>query len=184
MKRSKIMMFIAFLSIFLLIGCQQKAEENQIEQLIKYKDSYIGDNSAVGNIAARMAGSKYGNEITLQTKSKPYSITIQYKLPKNASKEEKKEFERYWTEENMEKAFLFNATTLFMLVKNVDEVILNLDAKKPRSLTITRQDIEAFYGTDVKKFAASQKKYHEKVFDETINSEEKVESFYKKNPIE
>ena len=75
---------IVALSIFILllgiIGCSKYSEEKEttnesnvnLNTVLKYKDSYVGDNSSVSNIINNLPGNIYNEGIELQTTSKPY----------------------------------------------------------------------------------------------------------------
>lgn len=53
--------------------------KDNTNDLNKYQDSYIGDNSAVGNIIANIYSGEYMDTFDLDTKELPYGVTINYK---------------------------------------------------------------------------------------------------------
>lgn len=55
-------------------GCSKVSEED----IFKYKNSYVGDNSAVGNIINQLQGAEHLEIFELETKEKPYGITLDY----------------------------------------------------------------------------------------------------------
>ncbi|WP_228275784.1 DUF4825 domain-containing protein [Gracilibacillus oryzae] len=77
--------------------------------MFQYKNSYVGDNSAVGNIVNELAHSKELNQISLQTKTEPYGITLEYN-----------DIDAEQVEEEMKHMVISNATFLFALIKNAD----------------------------------------------------------------
>ena len=68
-------------------GCGKSTESKEttdeskvnLTTVLKYKDSYVGDNSAIINIVNNLPANIYNEGIELQTESKPYEITIHYK---------------------------------------------------------------------------------------------------------
>ncbi|MDC2864202.1 DUF4825 domain-containing protein [Bacillus sp. BP-3] len=74
MKRITIY-FISLLSLMILLSrCSLNADSKT--DLFQYKNSYVGDNSAVGNIIKQLAHNKELNQISLETKKEPYGIII------------------------------------------------------------------------------------------------------------
>ncbi|MGE6366388.1 DUF4825 domain-containing protein [Bacillus paramycoides] len=58
--------FISLLSLMILLsGCSLNADSKT--DLFQYKNSYVGDNSAVGNIVKQLAHNKGLNQISLET---------------------------------------------------------------------------------------------------------------------
>ena len=53
-------------------------DEINIDKLLEFKDSYVGDNSAVGNIIYNLPGNVYFGGMTLQTNETPYEISMDY----------------------------------------------------------------------------------------------------------
>ena len=61
----------------MLSGCSLNNDSKT--DLFQYKNSSVGDNSAVGNIVKELAHNKELNQISLETKKEPYGITLEYK---------------------------------------------------------------------------------------------------------
>lgn len=106
---------------------------NKYKTLEDYRDVYVGDNSAVGNIINRLYSSSYYDHFELQTKEKPYAITIIYKNNEYG---------------DMYKHLEKDASVLCSLVKNVDIINFEID----KTYTFNRNDINQIY-KDVKKVA-------------------------------
>lgn len=82
---------LAIISVFMLslgmVGCGKFTEQKvtsteskvDLTTVLKYKDSYVGDNSAIVNIVNNLPANIYNEGIELQTTSTPYEITIRYK---------------------------------------------------------------------------------------------------------
>lgn len=109
---------LIFISLFFMISCTNnislKTDEinisnNDLERILKYKNSYVGDNSAVSNIVNILLGSQYINGIELQTSLIPYEIIVKCNKIEN--------------EDILKK----NALVIFALISNVDIIKFNLN---------------------------------------------------------
>jgi len=88
--------------------------KSDITTLEDYQDSYIGDNSAVGNIINKIYSGKYLKEFSLDTKKEPYGVIIDYEEDVYG------DVYKYLEED---------ALILFKLIKNIDYVKFNVDNK-------------------------------------------------------
>lgn len=114
--------------MLLLYGCSADAGEG----IFQYKDSYVGDNSAVGNIANHLPGAEYLNGFELKTKEEPYGITLKYD----------------WkgSEQAYKESVIYNATYFYALVQNVDWITFQSEL---RDYTITKEDLQKWYGKEL-----------------------------------
>jgi len=175
--------------VLILAGCPNIGQKTEVEEtgavvidldrLIKYKDAYVGDNSAVGGILFELPGNIYVKSFALQTGSLPYIIEVNYGLNGNSNLQEE-DLKKYWTEENIQNIFLNNATSFFILVKNVDEVRFTLETDQKRSFRISRKEMEEFYGNDLKGYAQDKEMWLKEVIQNTINNRERIKEFYAK----
>jgi hypothetical protein len=179
LKKTLVVALILFLVFSLLIGCQSNeikrldsVQETNIEKLVEYKDSYVGDNSAVGGILYSLPGNMYVKQFSLQTNTKPYVIKVEYGLDENSNLK-KEDFNEFWNDENAKNIFLNNAITLFILIKNVDEVEFNLNTLNKQSFRITRKELETLYGRDLREYSNDILAWKKEV----IDSSEKIEEF-------
>jgi len=85
-----------------------------INDLNKYQDSYVGDNSAIGNIISDISSGKYMDKFSLNTTNKPYGVTITYKED---------------TYIDIYKYLEQDTLILFKLVNNIDYVNFNINGK-------------------------------------------------------
>lgn len=86
----------------------------QTNDLNKYQDSNVGDNSAVGNIISDTNSGKYMESFSLNTDSEPYGVTINYKED---------------TYIDIYKYLEQDALILFKLINNIDYVKFNINNK-------------------------------------------------------
>ncbi len=183
MSRYIIRVFTAILCFVILAGCAptgDNAEKSSIAELLKYKDSYVGDNSAVGNILHNLDGGQFVTQFALQTGKEPYGIEITYG-PKDDSP--KNEFNEYWTEETIQKTFFGTATSLFALIKNVDYIDMTIETGEKKALTITRADLETYYGEDIRTFAESEQAWKENITENPSNTSDRIQSFFEEHVI-
>lgn len=191
MKKILILIVVSFFIVSLLFGCQvEKDGDNEItkekvggiisevniEKLLQYKDSYVGDNSAVGGIIDNLPGMSTKG-FALGTSSQPYSIEVNYGLREN-SRISIEEFDEYWNEENTKKIFLNNATTFFILVKNVDKIHFNLHTSNKQSFDVSREDLEKFWGKDLRKYADDRDLWESEILETIFNSSKALEEFF------
>ncbi|WP_308162265.1 DUF4825 domain-containing protein [Bacillus sp. ISL-18] len=105
-KVTRSIIFSRFLML-LISGCSTNVSSKQ--GIFQYKGSYVGDNSAVGNIVKSLPHSTELKQISLQTKKEPYGITLDYK-----------EINSTMVEKEMKKTAMYNSTFIFALIKNVE----------------------------------------------------------------
>lgn len=56
-----------------------------LADLLKYKGSYVGNNSAVGSILSMLPGHDYMASFSLETEQKPYGIAVNYQPKQSVS---------------------------------------------------------------------------------------------------
>ena len=125
-------MFFLLLVMVFLYGCNAN---NKNENIFQFKDSFVGDNSAVGNIANQLRSSENLEGFELKTKEEPYGIILNYDWVES--------------EQNYKETAIFNATFLFALVQNADWVTFNFDN---REYKITKGNLQEWYGKELSEF--------------------------------
>ncbi|MFQ9309221.1 MAG: DUF4825 domain-containing protein [Paraclostridium sordellii] len=147
--------FLPFVITFLLlVGCKGVSKlsifnnitdmsEVKYEKISKYKNSYVGDNNAVGNILYNLPGNNYHVGFKLKTDKKPYSITVNY----NYSKYHPMDF-KYICEKN--------ALVMFSLIPNADEIIFNVSTD---SYSHKREDLEKSHTKDLSTIVESEESW-------------------------
>ncbi|MEK3764367.1 DUF4825 domain-containing protein [Solibacillus sp. FSL K6-4121] len=150
------------LILFVLSGCSQNADSKL--NIFQYKNSYVGDNSAVGNIVNQLAHSNELKQISLHTKEQPYGITLEYNdiTAKNANKE-------------IKETVIANATYLFALIQNVDWVTFKFPATE---FTVTKTEIQHWYNIQLDGFENEEDLKN--LIKEHLNSENSVNQFFSK----
>ncbi|MBN1078407.1 DUF4825 domain-containing protein [Clostridium botulinum] len=139
---------LVILGIFMLslgmVGCGKPTEVNKttdeskvnLNTVLNYKDSYVGDNSAIINIVNNLPANIYNEGIELQTESKPYEITIRYKGFEDMEI-------RFEDDSVISSSFSYimknNALIILSLVQNAD--IVNFDIDDGTSITYERTDL-------------------------------------------
>ncbi|MBK1810033.1 DUF4825 domain-containing protein [Clostridium sp. YIM B02505] len=141
-----------------LIGCnndsskttnqpKQETSKTKTYDLIKYKDSYVGDNSAVANIISKLPANAYSAGISLQTDKEPYGITVNYKANKASSEED---YNKFWSNVNINDLLERNAVVLMALIKNANTVEFNVENIGEKHYKYDRNTLEKKYGGDLK----------------------------------
>lgn len=140
MNLKKIMKFFCY-SFFLLLflsGCITN-DTSANDGVFQFKDSFVGDNSAVGAITNQLPGAEQLHDFELKTKEEPYGIVLNYD----------------WTasEQEYREAVIHSATFLVALVQNVDWVMFHSDID---TYTITKENLQEWYGKGLNNFQNEQ----------------------------
>ena len=131
-------LFIPFMAVACLVliwtGYSQHADSKT--DVFRYKHSYVGDNSAVGNIVKQLAHHQELRQIELETKQTPYGIHLTYQ-----------EIDAEAVEQEIKETVLYNATYLFALVDNVDRITFTFP---DNAYTVTRAELDGWYNKPLK----------------------------------
>ncbi|WP_252195418.1 DUF4825 domain-containing protein [Clostridium baratii] len=118
-----------------------------MEELKKYKDSYVGDNSAVINILSNLPLNTYVSELSLKTDRKPYEITVNYKENPALGLDD---YNNFWKDKNPNEVLEKNAALMFSLIKNTDVIEFNVENIGEKNYKYTRDELKEKYGEDFK----------------------------------
>lgn len=143
-----VLLAIMLIGIVSIIGCDKTHKEQDdltlgenVEKLLKYKGSYIGDNSAVGNISNYLLANDKLKDFELKTYEKPYEITLKYKTFEDSKT-------IISTNETITLPFsdvmIKNSMILFSLIKNVD--VINLEIEDELTITYKKAELVDAYG--------------------------------------
>jgi hypothetical protein len=161
-----------------LAGCVSSHDKRkESEELYSYKNAYVGDNSAVGNILARLPGDEFFQNMALHTSNRPYRIEVNYGIDEGSDAKSEQAYLDYWGPESYKNLFIGNATVLFALLQNADAVTFQLDQPLNRSVTINKEELDTIYGHDVKQFAEMDDMW-KNIFEELNDSQARIERFY------
>ncbi|WIV21479.1 DUF4825 domain-containing protein [Paenibacillus polygoni] len=128
------------LLVFLIMsGCNTKSGNEEslgiidayAGDLLDFKDAYVGNASAVGNIVSRVESAEQFKGFELKTDEEPYGIILNY--------------DGNDAEKNHKKTVVYNATFLFALIQNVDWVTFNFTNEE---YTIMKEKLKSWYGED------------------------------------
>lgn len=133
MKLKKAINILPFLLLLMLFisGCSLN-HTNENQDIFQFKDSFIGDNSSVGNIANQLPGAEYLNDFELKTNEAPYGIILNYNWLES--------------EHSYQQSVIHNATFLFTLIQNVDWATFNANSF---AYTITRESLQEWYSKEL-----------------------------------
>ncbi|TCI23496.1 DUF4825 domain-containing protein [Exiguobacterium sp. SL-10] len=144
--------------LIVLAGCG----DTQQPRAFQYKGSYVGDNSAVAGIAQTLPMHDCYKSIELQTKKRPYGLTVRYDDP---------ELERI----EQERLAIRNAATYFTLVQNTEIVRF---AFPNRTYSFSRPEMEAWLDIDFS--TIKWEKDLNEHLDEKISNKEQTEAYFKR----
>ena len=117
----KKLIIVSSLILLVLVGCRKSSST---AKLLNYKDSYVGDNSAIGNIINLLPAHEYLDGFELQTTQEPYTITINYKdfngmtIKLDNGKTHKA---------SLEQILQGNSMIIFSLIKNAEIIHFNIE---------------------------------------------------------
>lgn len=157
-SKFKILAPIIIIISLSLIGCKSNSittptknvkttSQINTDDLLKYKGSYVGDNSAIGHIISELPAREYNAGFNLETTKEPYGITINYKANQSLGIENYNDF---WKNKNLDEFLEKNAVILLALIQNSDYIQFNIDDVGKESYNYTRNDLEQKYGVDLK----------------------------------
>ena len=101
-----------------------------IDNIIKYKNNYVGNNSNTGNLINNLPLSEYG--YVFEIDSVNLELTVDYYITD------------WYINENhyLEKSLLYNSVSIFSLIDNVEKLTFNFSGK---SYKVNRKQIEELY---------------------------------------
>lgn len=135
-----------------------------IENIIKYENKYIGNNSNIGNLILNLPLANYGYDFIIN--SETLELTINYRMS------------TLYLEKYLDKALIYNSVSIFSLIKNVNKITYNFSGS---SYTITREQIENNY-KDYTKIQTKEKVNKDKfkeLVEHKMNDEEFIEATFK-----
>lgn len=190
MRKIKILFIILTLLISAFFsGCRYPAFEHfrsdnsimsisdmKLNKLMKFRNSYIGDNSMVSKILYSLPGNIYINQISLQTLSSPYKIKVYYGL-QSSPKSCDDDIENYWSGRSYKSVLLNNAASLFILVKNVDTVNFEVDTKSKKSFNFTRKSLESFFGRNLDEYSKDKSLWNREIINGRLKKIKSVNKF-------
>ncbi|EZP61405.1 DUF4825 domain-containing protein [Exiguobacterium sp. RIT341] len=117
--------------MLILGGCGTAATQTD---LFEQQGTYLGDNSNVRDIVQQLPHGDHLKKMELSTKEKPYQLTLCYGGYTEGQVEQKST-----------RTAIYNATALFTLIPNVDQVNMTIE---DASYHFTKQELRDWYGKD------------------------------------
>lgn len=147
--------FYTLLLFLFLSGCSSSNSTN--EDIFQYKDSYIGDNSAVGTITRQLRNGEYLEGFELETKEEPYGMVLSYEK----------------IEGNLKETVIYNATFIFALVKNAEWITFDFGDQVHK---VSREELQNWYDTKLSEF--TNEADLRKLAEEYLENASKVNGFF------
>lgn len=117
--------------MLILGGCGTAATQTD---LFEQQGTYLGDNSSVRDMVQQLPHGNQLKKMELSTKEKPYQLTLRYGGYTEGQVEQKSN-----------RTAIYNATALFTLIPNVDQVNMTIE---DASYHFTKQQLRDWYGKD------------------------------------
>ena len=141
-------------------------ENTGIDNIIKYKNKYIGNNSNIGNLINNLPLSEYG--YVFEIDSENFGLTINYHITD------------WYINQNyyLEKSLIYNSVSIFILIDNVEYINYNFSGKNYK---INRNQIEEFYPNynEIIEDEINKDNFN-KYLENKINDDEFIDSIFNK----
>ncbi|QZD58647.1 DUF4825 domain-containing protein [Bacillus pumilus] len=184
-------MYILLLLTVVLSGCGSQATEQKsdikgiedisLKQLSKHKNSYIGDNGAVGAILSGLPGNVIREYEIVDEKE----LKVTYGVKENADDTEE-QFDAYWFDQKdtIEKTYLYNAFAFLssrrlMVAGNPQDELNNEPA-----VTVYRQQLEKKLPHSFKEYQDNVALWQKELVDGVVKSKEKRQDVYRVFPMQ
>lgn len=135
--------------------------KSSIENIIKYQNEYIGNNSNIGNLILNLPLAEYGYDFEI--KSEKLELIINYRMSTSYNKD------------YIKQSLVYNSVSIFLLIENVDKITYNFSGS---SFNITRKTIEENY--DNYKELKINKKVNQQAFKKYVEEKINEKSFTEK----
>lgn len=181
---------IILVMVLLLVSFFHEEEESiatskvlryiNIENLISYQGTAVGESDVIRVILREKlpAGEFVDSfDITLN------KLTISYKLTERSGYTQD-EFYEYWDMESAQQLVMYNASSLFALIRNLDIVEINIQGFKQPSFVMTRETAESIYGVGSLLEIDSVENFQLIIVDDGVFDEEKREQFFATDLVE
>lgn len=103
-----------------------------IDNIIKYQNNYVGNNSNDGNLIGHLPLSEFGFVFEIDSDEPEYGLIINYHTTDWYHKENK----------YLEKSLIYNSVSMFLLINNLDYITYNFSGN---SYHISRNQLETIY---------------------------------------
>lgn len=153
---------IPLLIVLFISGCKPNNASSTNEDLFQFKGSYVGDNSAIGNLTFKLVNGEYLEGFELKTAKEPYGIILNYRGIE--AKDLVKEYKE---------TVIYNATFIFALVQNADWISFNFDDQQYK---ITKENLQDWYGENLSKLKSEEE--ISKITQEYLDNEIKVDQLF------
>ena len=130
--KKEVLLLFSLSIILFLGGCNPN---NQRDDLFLYKNTLLGDNSAVGSIVNQLEGAEHLKGFELRTNKEPYGLVLNYDLIES--------------EQAYEKLAIHNATFIFSLIQNVEWITFHFDI---HNYAITKEQLQSWYDKDLSNY--------------------------------
>ncbi|MBU8640364.1 DUF4825 domain-containing protein [Bacillus pumilus] len=184
-------MYILLLMTVILSACSSQASEKEsdikgiedisLKQLSKHKNSYIGDNGAIGAILSGLPGNVIREYEIVDEKE----LKVTYGVKENANDTEE-QFDAYWFDQKdtIEKTYLYNAFAFFILVDNVEQVTIKMSSNNEPAVTFNRQQLEKMLPHSFKEYQDNVALWQKELVDGVVKSKEKRQDVYRVFPMQ
>ncbi|MBD7912800.1 MULTISPECIES: DUF4825 domain-containing protein [Clostridium] len=163
-NKFKILILVVLVVLLNLTACEDNTKniidervstisKVRLEDLDDYKDTCVGNNSAIGDILQKLPANIYNDGFSLKTEKEPYGIMVNYDANHSLGREDYNDF---WSDKNPSEFLEKNAVVLLALIKNVEEIEFKVKNIEGEVYKYNRKELEKKYGEDLKELLKDQ----------------------------
>jgi len=130
------------------------------EELSGYKDYKIGDGIEDVQLIKLLPIEYYIERVFTSTSGGTYDMKVYYIVDDQEGS--------LWTDETIDKKILFNATMLFAIIENVDEITFNISGEKELDYVFKREYVEGLYPYELHELLQDKEVWIDKLIDPII----------------
>ena len=158
---------------------QKMVNEDNIGELLDQKNINIGESTKIRSLLrdklpAGLFLSTF--DITLD------KLTVKYALTERSEKTPE-DYAAFWTEDNCQQIVMYNTAALFVLVRNLEIIEIDVEGYAYPSCIITRAEADALFEEALADIADAES-WQSVLIDNGVYDDESREAFFAANPLE
>lgn len=157
---------------------QKMVDETNISELLTNKDINIGESTKIRSLLRdKLPAGLFFNtyDITLN------KLTVNYANTERSGNTDE-DYAAFWTEDNCQQIVMYNTAALFVLIRNLDIIEINIDGYKLPTCIITREEAGNIFGTALGDIATAED-WQQTLISGGVYDEQRREAFFAAHSI-